>query len=179
MTPAEQMMELYTNIVIDPWAVTVQQEIGAAAGYGFGAASDTPIEGASYERTEPQAIAHAMHDPEARRAAERIGQLGFRVLGDMPGERLLAIAYSAPARVRALERMGLLDHVKAQGWTVANTLLQWPGAERVQGNRWFPGGRGSCRCMSVPLNAVLDRLVGADPAGVADAMERPHDGANG
>jgi hypothetical protein len=174
-SPAEQMREIFTNIVIDPHSITVQQEACGAAGYGSDEAA-TPAETRSYERTEEQAIAFALNDPMARRAADRIGLLGFKVVGNKPGERQLAIAHSAPARNRALERMGLLEHITARGWTVANTLLQLPDAKRLPGNVWFPGGRGSCRCIAIPLNAVLDRIVGNDPAGVADATEQRGDG---
>jgi hypothetical protein len=166
--PAWQtMLDALTGCVIEPHDVTVLHEIAIAAGYGEDDGSGG-LAIAAHARSEGEAIAVAKRDPLAARAVRRIGQLGFRVLGEA-GYRELAIALTAPARARLMERARAAD-LAAEGLTVANTLLQARDARRHPGNLWFPG-RGAARCIKVPLALVLERLVGPDPGGAADAWE--------
>jgi len=129
-------------------------------------------EKSGYLRTEAEAIAHAKYDPIALRAVQRIGSLGLKVIGDTAGYRRLAIALQAPARQRLLERTSQGAALFGEGLTVTNTLLTGIGsAERSAKAVYFPG-LGMSRCITLPLNFVLDRLIGSDPGGATEAWEQ-------
>lgn len=171
--PWRRMFELLFGTIIEPYNVTVLVEVAAAAGFGQAEASDGGmVEQSGYLRTEAEAIAHARNDPVALRGVQRIGPLGLKVLEGAPGCRKLAIALNAPARTRLLERTSTGTGLITEGMTVANTLLNGiECAERGPKPIYFPG-LGMSRCILLPLNFVLDRLVGSDPAGAAEAWER-------
>jgi hypothetical protein len=174
LEPWRRVFELLFGSVLEPFGVTVLVEVAAAAGFGQAEASDGGmVEQPGYLRTEAEAVAHAKHDPIALRGVQRIGPLGLKVLEAPPsGFRMLAIALTAPARTRLLERTSTGADLITEGVTVANTLLNGIDcAERSAKPIYFPG-LGMARCILLPLNFVLDRLVGSDPAAAAEAWER-------
>ena len=167
-----QVFDCILGVVAEPFNATVLHEIAEASGYGCDGDANA-FEGVTYHRTEREAIRHAENDPAARRAQRRIGQLGFRVLGNEPGQRRLAIAPSAPERERLLERTGYAQLLQ-RGLTVGNTVIHAPGAERHASTKWFHG-LGPKHCVTVPLDLVIGGLVGNDPEGVAEAWDEASD----
>jgi hypothetical protein len=169
-----QMQDCLMGVVIENRNASVLQEIADAAGYGSDGEGDA-IEHTTYHRSEPQAIRHARTDPAARRAQKYVGLIGFRVFGEEPGQRRLAVAASSPERERLLERTAYARLIQ-RGLTVSKTLLQAPGAERHGSTVWFPG-LGAKHCVTLPLDLVIGRLVGRDPEGVAEAWDSASDDA--
>ena len=110
--------------------------------------------------------------PEAKEAARELADLGMCIINSHTGARLLAFSNTSPWIERALVGTPFASLPGRAGGHSA-TLLQVPGARRVDGVR-FNHGKG--RGVAVPLAYMLRGMVGPDAERSGAIWDNMHTG---